>query len=278
MAKKTKTASPAEQLHEELQRVVELVKDVAGKSSPRSLGKVRAVIDEAAAVLQEVHQDLDLVKLPGAIFDPSNPQVVGRFVAMALLAQERQELSSIGRFYGSGVYALYYKGELPIYGSVANTDHPIYVGKADPALQTARTPVEQGEKLAGRLSDHRKSILKGKDLAPEDFECRFLVVSSGWQEAAESHLIHLYRPIWNSETGICYGIGKHGDSAEKRSNDRSPWDTLHPGRKWADNPKLVDSKSPGQIADEITAHFAEFPPLRTREEAVELMLKEMSQG
>lgn len=197
---------------------------------------------------------------------------------MALLAQDRVNLANVGRFYGSGVYALYYKGNLPIYSTLAHTDHPIYVGKADPVMQTARTPVEQGEKLTGRLADHRKSITKGEGLAPSDFECRYLVVSSGWQEAAETHLIHLYRPIWNSETGICYGIGKHGDSADKRSNDRSPWDTLHPGRKWAASDKLVDSKTVDEIEDEIASHFAEFPPLATREEAVELMLKEMSQG
>ncbi len=279
MASKPKPASPAQQLHEELTRVVELVREVSAAIPRRgqAMAQVRAAIDEAAAVLQTVHQELDDVKLPGAMFDLQDPRVVGRIVAMAMLAQEKTNLASLGRFYGSGIYALYYKGSLPVYAPLANTDHPIYVGKADPAMKAARNPIDQGEKLVGRLLEHRKSITKGANLSPEDFECRYLVVSSGAQEAAESHLKNLYNPIWNNESNVCFGIGKHGDNAETRSNSRSPWDTLHPGRKWADNPLIKDGKSGVQVEADIAAHLAKFPPIRTREEAVERLLREMTQ-
>lgn len=86
--------------------------------------------------------------------------------------------------------------------------------------------MEQGAKLCGRLSDHRKNIDKATStLNLTDFEFRSLVVQSGWETAAEDYLIHLFSPIWNSETNILYGLGKHGDSATTRANKRSPWDT-----------------------------------------------------
>ncbi|MFM0113923.1 Eco29kI family restriction endonuclease [Paraburkholderia nemoris] len=268
----------AAQLRDELKRVIELARDVAGRASPSQIRSLRPIIEDAASVLDTLHQTLDTVRLPKAIFDPSSPKVVGRFVAMAMLAQDRVPLDSIERFYGAGVYALYYKGSHPAYTRLSNVDHPIYVGKADPAMQSAKTPVDQGEKLATRLNDHRRSIERGADIHPSEFDCRYLVVASGWQEAAESHLIHLYRPVWNSETGICFGIGKHGDSAGVRANLRSPWDTMHPGRTWASDARLQDSRNKAQIVDDIAAHLENFPPLSTRDEALDLLLKEMSQG
>ena len=44
-------------------------------------------------------------------------------------------------------------------------------------------------------------------------DCRFLIVRTGWQGAAEDFLIELFSPVWNNETGICYEFGKHEDSA-----------------------------------------------------------------
>ena len=37
-------------------------------------------------------------------------------------------------------------------------------------------------------------------------------VQSHWQGAAEGYLINLFRPVWNNETDVCYGLGKHGDA------------------------------------------------------------------
>jgi hypothetical protein len=75
---------------------------------------------------------------------------------------------------------------------------------------------EQGERLAARLNDHRKNIGKAvSTLNVDDFQARFLVVQSGWETAAEDYLIHLFRPIWNSEVDILYGLGKHGGHARE---------------------------------------------------------------
>lgn len=214
--------------------------------------EIRAVMNELGKLLQ----DIDPVRQPTAVFDPSNPKVIGRFIALALVAQDRLPLASVEKFYGSGVYAIYYRGAFPAYAALSGTETPIYVGQAAPGVSNARTPIEQGTRLADRLSTHRGNILKAvATITIEDFEFRALVVQSGWETAAEDYLIHLFRPIWNSETNILYGLGKHGDAAETRGNKRSPWDTLHPGRKWAGAEKLVDAKSPAKIASELDEHF-----------------------
>ncbi len=224
--------------------------------------QIKEAIDELTALLVT----LDPIAQPTAVFDPSNPKLVGRFVALAMVAQDRHPLSNIPKFYGSGVYAIYYKGSFPAYHPISNTETPIYVGQASPSLSNARTPVEQGAKLSGRLSDHRKNIGKAMStLDLVDFEFRSLVVQSGWETAAEDYLIHFFRPIWNSETNILYGLGKHGDSATTRANKRSPWDTLHPGRAWA-AASTEDAKSIGQIEAELVIHFkqnAVYPDLQS---------------
>ena len=164
-------------------------------------------------------------------------------------------MSDIPKFYGSGVYAIYYRGDFPLYAPLTGSETPIYVGQAAPVSNHAKVPREQGARLSSRLSDHRQNIGKATStLSLADFEYRSLVVQSGWETAAEDYLIHLFRPIWNSETNILYGLGKHGDDAATRANKRSPWDTLHPGRSWAAR-STEDAKSVAQIEKEVAAHF-----------------------
>ena len=236
--------------------------------------QIKSAIDELATLLAK----LDPIAQPTSVFDPSNPKVVGRFVALAMVAQDRHPLSAIPKFYGSGVYAIYYNGAFSAYQAISGTETPIYVGQAAPSLSNARTPTDQGAKLSGRLSDHRKNIGKAAttlDLA--DFEFRSLVVQSGWETAAEDYLIHLFRPIWNSETNILYGLGKHGDSATTRANKRSPWDTLHPGRAWA-AASIEDAKSVTQIQGELAQHFAAHPVYPDLEGVLESFIEELRQG
>ena len=101
-------------------------------------------------------------------------------------------------------------------------------------------------------------------------------MQSGWETAAEDYLIHLFRPIWNSETKLLYGLGKHGDDADTRGNKRSPWDTLHPGRAWAAKSK-EDAKSPDAIAAELTRHFAEHPVFPDLKHVLASFLDELRQ-
>ena len=216
--------------------------------------KLRALVERAETLLRE----LDPIRQPDFVFDPGDPAVVGRFIALAMIAQPLVQLPAVERFYGSGVYALYYGGGFDAYGSIRGSETPIYVGKADPQSETAKTPMDQGIRLFNRLRDHLRSIGKADDtLDVADFGCRFLVVQSGWQGAAEDYLIHLFRPIWNSEVGICYGLGKHGDAPSTRANLRSPWDTLHPGRDWAwRDPTMGDARTREHILANLKKHFS----------------------
>jgi hypothetical protein len=183
-------------------------------------------------------------------------------VATTLLHQDREPLPRIvnSPFYGAGVYAIYYRGSFDCYAPISGREHPIYIGKADPEDLHAATPEKQGVKLFNRIKEHHRSITLAENLDVGDFECRYLVVRSAWVESAESLLIHWFRPVWNSETKVCYGFGKHGDSASTRANQRSPWDTLHPGRPWATSmDNTPNARSVERIKSNIEEHFGNHP-------------------
>lgn len=249
-----------------------------GDLTARERKAADADIRQVMAELGKVLHRLDPIRQPAAVFDPGNPKVIGRFIALALVAQPRQSLAEVPRFYGSGVYAIYYCGAFSAYRAISRSETPIYVGQAAPKVSNARTPIDQGDRLADRLRTHRINIEKAQTtLAVEDFECRSLVVQSGWETAAEDYLIHLFEPIWNSETNILYGLGKHGDAAETRGNRRSPWDTLHPGRKWAGAEKLSDARTPAQIASDLTAHFGTSRVFKSIDDVLKGFLDELRQ-
>ena len=58
--------------------------------------ELRDLIIRAEALLR----DLDPIHQPRFMFDPGDPAVVGRFIALAMIAQTRSPLSNIERFYG----------------------------------------------------------------------------------------------------------------------------------------------------------------------------------
>jgi len=238
--------------------------------------QARAKLEEAARRLVAFAESLDVTRRPKSVFDPSNPALFGRFVALTLIAQDRVQLSMVPPFYGSGVYAIYYKGPFTLYRPIRNIEHPIYVGKADPAIDGATTSVLQGRRLWSRLKDHQKNISKSRNLKIEHFECRFLVVASGWQKAAEEYLIQLFSPIWNSEMRLVYGLGKHGDAASTRGNRRSPWDTLHPGRRWAKGTKS-NQKSIARIRSQLELHFKDAKPYKNLRDIFARFMSEMHQ-
>jgi len=276
MSRKDTAPASVNALRVSLEQLTANASDASLSSAKRR--QLETQIKEAIVELTALLASLDPIAQPTAVFDPSNPKLVGRFVALAMVAQDRHPLADIPKFYGSGVYAIYYNGSFPIYKPISNTETPIYVGQASPRLSNARTPVEQGAKLSGRLSDHRKNIGKATStLDLVDFEFRSLVVQSGWETAAEDYLIHFFRPIWNSETNILYGLGKHGDSASTRANKRSPWDTLHPGRAWA-AASTEDAKSIGEIKAELVSHFTQHTVYPDLQSVIGDFVEELRQG
>ena len=247
----------------ELKKLVEkLPAELATLSAPKRK-RLRLEIEAAIESLREILQQIDPIKQPPFVFDPTAPQVIGELIAHTLLVQPIQLMSDVEQFYGSGVYAIYYGGDFPAYQPIKNTDNPIYVGKADPEELHAKSVEEQGRGLAGRLKTHRSTISQASNLNLAHFSCRFLVVKSAWQETAENYLINRFKPIWNKEMNICQGFGKHGDKASTRSNKRSAWDTLHPGRAWAtEDGNIANKRSADEIIQRISEHFEKYPPVK----------------
>ncbi len=266
------------ELREQLSHLRGLLPTLTRPAANKAMAELVALIGE----IEEARADLDPIKEPGASFDPSNPDTAGRLVALALIAQDKVPMARIARTYGSGVYAIYYQGDHPAYAAATRTETPIYVGKADPRSTDARTSREQGPQLYGRLADHRRMIKTVGSYAEahglphplriEDFLCRRLVCATNAQLVAERHLISTFRPIWNNEVGICWGISKHGDAATTRANKRSPWDVIHPGRAWAMAESLEDKMSPEVITARIGEHFTENQTYRSRARIVRDLL------
>jgi hypothetical protein len=287
MAKASKQSAPEIKLVDGIRAALREIESLAPNLSRIASKRTREMLRELRLEMEKASSSLDPVKEPTGWFDPSDPETAGRLVAAALLAQPRISLELVPRSYGAGVYAIYYNGDYPAYAPIRGTETPIYVGKADPVSGSAKTPREQGQKLYGRLADHRKmirlvslyAIEKNLEhaLRIEDFECRRLVTATNAQMFAERHLIDLFQPLWNSDTKVCWGISKHGDT-EGRSNDRSPWDVLHPGRKWAMAEKLQDSRPLDRILRDIATHLAVTPAFQDRDEIIERFLDAFAQN
>ena len=105
-----------QRLAEELKKISDsLASEQTSQLTPSHARRVRKTISEAYENLRKVMADLDPVKHPGFVFDPSNPNVVGRLVGITMVAQDRKPLAAVERFYGSGIYAIFYNGDFRSY-------------------------------------------------------------------------------------------------------------------------------------------------------------------
>jgi hypothetical protein len=161
------------------------------------------------------------------------------------------ELPPPTRFIGTGVYALYYIGNLDLYFKIAELNRedltqPIYVGKAVPrGWRTARSQETDEPALYRRLREHFRSIRDANNLDVEDFFCRFMLlgnIESDLVVPVEAELIRRYTPLWNS---VIDGFGNHDPGSGRYNQAKSEWDILHPGRVWAerlrgDSPNLQE--------------------------------------
>jgi hypothetical protein len=277
MATRKRTSSPFDPLITELHTLSDRIAAIEASADLQATKRARAALEQVTKRLSDISAELDPILRPASIFDPTDPTTAGRIVALTLVAQGRHPLAAIPDFYGAGVYAIYYTGKFEPYKELAGADHPIYIGKADPDDHSANNAIGQGTKLSIRLSEHAKSIRKAATTIDlNDFECRFLIVQSGFQKSAESYLIEFFRPIWNSEQKICFGLGKHGDSSETRGNKRSPWDTIHPGREWAASSEQ-DQKPREQILAQISQHFSKYPPYEDIHQIFDRFMSDMRQ-
>ena len=196
-------------------------------------------------------------------FNPLDKHNLAESVTDAMLARQVEPLPP-KQFIGAGIYAIYYTGNFPLYREIAqrNADNafeqPIYVGKAVPA--GARKgglglDAEPGLALYNRLCDHAKSVKEAANLEASSFFCRFLAVDDIWIPLAESLLIERFSPLWNR---VLDGFGNHDPGKGRYNQQKSPWDTLHPGRTWADRlqPNAVSLHNiKAQVRGFIAAHY-----------------------
>ncbi len=257
---------------------------VGNNPSPTVVRRIREGLAAHADAVETARSATDPIRMPRSTFDPADPKAIGRMVSIALLAQPLVQLTEVRPAYGSGVYAIYYRGDHPLYANITGSETPIYVGKADPANDDASTTREQGPRLTARLLEHAGTISTAEAFADRipphlssirlvHFSCRRLVCATNAQLAAEKHLIRTFWPLWNSETKACWGMSKHGDAATTRANKRSPWDVVHPGRLWALDTRLLDSLTPDEITQRINATLERVPARRDHAALLEEMLE-----
>lgn len=220
-----------------------------------------------------LRKKLDLGRHGEISISLGRPDAIARFFAFSFVEGEKLPLVEVekSRFFGSGVYAIYYIGDdVESYIPLSRSETPIYLGKAVPNDSAAEIAHDQGSGLWERLKKHRNNIDKG-GLRSSDFLYRYAIIQSGMEGAVEDFMIRLFKPVWNKEMKICAGFGKHGDAAETRKNKRSKWDTMHPGRDWA-NATTDDQRSRDQIIKDIELHFINYPPIENKGILREMLL------
>ena len=190
------------------------------------------------------------------VFNPLSFESLSNSIARELSQAPTCPLEELPSFERPGIYALYYTGDFPSYAPMAEANRqeagswPIYVGKAEASTRRGemlQAPDDySGNALFKRLGDHAKSIDHASNLNVADFHIRALVLAYVWVPMAEASAISMYRPLWNT---LIDGFGNHDPGSGRYNQMRSRWDTLHPGRAWAERlqPNAFDA---GQIGNE----------------------------
>lgn len=173
------------------------------------------------------------------------------------------ELPPPEKFLGTGVYALYYTGDNPLYTRYKELnrlsyDFPIYVGKAVPEgwrqSRISDSESTQSNELYRRLREHSRSISAGDGIDLSDFSCRFVIFEREGSDmigSIEAALIKLNQPLWNS---CVDGFGNHDPGKGRYEQARSDWDVIHTGRVWADRLNGTP-KSKNDVVANIANHL-----------------------
>lgn len=193
-----------------------------------------------------------------AVFNPLDKTNLAESVRDHLLKRPVVALPP-ERFTGAGIYAIYYTGEFPAYRRITGVSlHdekavPIYVGKAVPSGSRKGgygLGSDPGDVLYKRLSEHATSVGSARNLKLTDFRCRYLLVDDIWIPLGEALLIETFRPVWNI---LVDGFGHHDQGKARQGQKKSAWDTLHPGRMWAEQVKQPNDKTAEEISREVVA-------------------------
>lgn len=194
-------------------------------------------------------------------YNPLEKGALAESIAHAILKSPVRPLSDTSALTGAGVYIIYYMGSLDCYAPVASkTDpdglgQPIYIGKAIPKGGRkgglSEDAAAKGTALRDRLGQHFSSVSEANNLNAEDFNYRCLVVDEIWIPLGENMLIEQHKPIWNR---VIDGFGNKDPGQRRKDQHRSPWDVIHPGRKFAD--KLgVNPRTAAELVADLKMYF-----------------------
>ena len=177
-------------------------------------------------------------------YNPLEKFNIARSIEIELLVRPAHALSRTDEILGAGVYVIYYTGSFQSYRPVAEANRkdaftkPIYIGKAIPkgGRKGGLTMAAGiGRALTERLRQHAGSINEAANLDLADFYVRHLVVDDIWIPLGENMLVETFKPLWNRAID---GFGNKDPGNRRATQYKSPWDILHPGRKFAQ--KLAD--------------------------------------
>lgn len=201
-------------------------------------------------------------------YNPLDKFNLARSIEAELLERKPVPLASAETIIGAGIYAIYYSGFFapyePIRAQPESGDfrEPIYVGKAIPKGGRKGGLTKDstiGRALSDRLRQHASSVSEATNLSLSDFYVRHLVVEDIWIPLGENMLIENCKPVWNRAID---GFGNKDPGRRRATQYRSPWDVLHPGRKFAE--KLAQGElTPENLIHRIDDYFKgkSIPPL-----------------
>ncbi len=179
-------------------------------------------------------------------YDRLSPSEIGRGLRERLEAQKLQ-LFPPSRFAGAGLYALYYRGALPLYAPlVADARVPIYLGKAEAGnSRLGDEPNYDADKLWKRIVKHSRSIEEvvncdERPVRPDNFLVRYLPVDDAWIVSGEHALLRECRPV----LGVRSWTVSDRTHTWHHAPQRAVWDTLHPRRAragaWPNRKRTLD--------------------------------------
>lgn len=193
-------------------------------------------------------------------YNPLDKLNLARSIQLEVLKREKIPLSRCDEIKGAGIYVIYYGGPFEPYAQLTAGDQPIYIGKAIPkggrkgAL--AASVSSKGRAMADRLGQHARSIDEARNLELASFSVRYLMVDDIWIPLGETMLIEQSRPVWNLAID---GFGNKDPGRRRAAQYKSPWDVLHPGRKFAE--KLADGGvTIAALEQRVADHLAGRPP------------------
>jgi len=199
-------------------------------------------------------------------YNPLDKINLARSIEIELLRRAADPFTAIDTIRGAGVYAIYYSGPFPAYAPISSeianplARRPIYVGKAIPkggrkGGLTSGTTVA-GRALLDRLRHHAASISEASNLELADFSVRHLAIDDIWIPLGENMLIETFQPVWNIALD---GFGNKTPGSRRETQYKSPWDVVHPGRKFAD--RLAQPPAPAEFFLQRISDFFERRPL-----------------